>query len=361
MKCPKCQTEVERGSLYCPKCLTEIPWVKEFDSVETLMEKKRQTEPHILKNRSLKRIKSIKKKLLSNKKTVFILSIIAAVLIGVLCYRQLHTFSALYTKANKFFMQQNYDLSMKYIEEALEENPENLSANLLFAKLLEKEGDTESAILVLRPMIKKYPDDAETAKMYVRLLSYGGHTGDIRSFLSNCSNQEILNACGDYICPSPVASLPPGTYTSVQTLELCADYDRIFYTLDGSMPNQNSTRYTGTIILKEGTTELNAFGINDKNISSDIISRKYVIVLKAPDAPEITPDSGIYRKDTKIKLTVPDGCRAYYAFDKKPTVNSTEYKTPISLPQGSHTFYAILVAANGKISEAASREYYLEY
>lgn len=158
-----------------------------------------------------------------------------------------------------------------------------------------------------------------------------------------------------------MTNLVPGTYTTAQTLELSADYDRIFYTLDGSMPNQNSARYTGPIPLQEGTTELNAFGVNDKNLSSDIISRKYVIVLQAPEAPEITPDSGIYTKKTKITLTVPDGCRAYYAFDQQPTVESTEYKTPISLPQGDHTFYAILVAANGKTSEVASREYYLEY
>ena len=37
--------------------------------------------------------------------------------------------------------------------------------------------------------------------------------------------------------------------------------------------------YTEPIILREGTTELKAFGVNDKNIESDVISRKYVIVL----------------------------------------------------------------------------------
>ena len=45
MKCPKCHKEVEKGSLYCPYCLSEIPWVKEFDSVETLMKKEEQSRP----------------------------------------------------------------------------------------------------------------------------------------------------------------------------------------------------------------------------------------------------------------------------------------------------------------------------
>ena len=40
MKCPSCHKEVEKGSLYCPHCLSEIPWVREFDSVETQLKKR---------------------------------------------------------------------------------------------------------------------------------------------------------------------------------------------------------------------------------------------------------------------------------------------------------------------------------
>ena len=44
MKCPSCHKEVEKGSLYCPHCLSEIPWVREFDSVETQLRKKEQQD-----------------------------------------------------------------------------------------------------------------------------------------------------------------------------------------------------------------------------------------------------------------------------------------------------------------------------
>ena len=44
MKCPNCHKEVEKGSLYCPHCLSEIPWVREFDSVETQLRKKEQQD-----------------------------------------------------------------------------------------------------------------------------------------------------------------------------------------------------------------------------------------------------------------------------------------------------------------------------
>ena len=67
--------------------------------------------------------------------------------------------------------------------------------------------------------------------------------------------------------------------------------------------------YTGPVILGEGMTEIKAFGVNDKGIESDIISRKYVIVLSTPKAPRVIPKSGDYNKQTEIKITVPDGCK----------------------------------------------------
>lgn len=359
MKCPKCHTEVERGSLYCPNCLTEIPWVKEFDSVETQLEKKKQI---MSAEKKPGKLRQLEKELLINPKKILLFAAIVAVLFGMFCYRQLHTFSALYSKAEKYYAQGDYDRSIHAVEAALDKEPANLSANLLFASLLKEQGDTESAILVLKPMVNQYPDNVDAAAMLVEYLAAEHRTGDVRIFLKNCTNPEILEACKDYICETPIPSLPAGIYTSPQTLEITADYDKIYYTLDGSMPNQNSTLYAGPIAIGEGTTVLNAFGINKNNISSDILSAKYIIVLKTPNEPEISPDAGTYRKKTKITIEVPDGCKAYYAFDNEhPTTDSTEYKTPVTLPQGYHTFYAILVAPGGKESPVASREYYLEY
>lgn len=358
MECPKCHTKVERGYLYCPNCLTEIPWVKEFDSVETLMEKKRQSEQQdtVKHNRIF-----LKERLYRHRRAALAAAMVAAVLLGIFCYRQLHTFSALYNRANRAYADQRYEKAMRNIEAALDQNPGNLSANLLYARLLDLEGDCPSAILVAESMYRKYPESADTAILLVQLWYQEDRTGEIQSLLKSSTDQRVLNACKEYICKPPVSSLPPGTYTSAQILELKADYDRIYYTLDGSMPNMNSTLYTRPIVIGEGTTELNAFGVNDKKMTSDIISRKYIVVLNVPEPPTIRPKAGIYNADTKIEVQVPDGCRAYYAFDAQPTVNSTEYTRPVSLPVGSHTFRAILVAANGKISKVSAREYYLEY
>ena len=74
-------------------------------------------------------------------------------------------------------------------------------------------------------------------------------------------------------------------------------------------------------------------------------------MLKTPAAPVVYPKSGDFSKETTINVSVPDGCKAYYAFDREPDVNSTEYEQPISMPVGYHIFNVILVAANGKTSK----------
>lgn len=357
MKCPKCHKEVEKGSLYCPYCLSEIPWVREFDSVETLMKKKQQNAPPEKEHQR----KGIKKRILSmSRKQIVCLVLIAAVLLGLFCYRQLHTFSALYSSAKKQYEQQNYESALKITEDALNLEPENEAANLLLARSMEKLGDTKSAVLILRPFIQNKTAGAATYKEFVELLTNEGDTEEVRTILKDAS-KEIQDACRDYICEAPVSNPAPGTYTSVQALELKADCSRIYYTLDGSVPTMESTLYTGPITLGEGTTEVKAFGVNDKNIESDIITRKYIIVLKTPDAPEVTPESGDYDKKTEIKVTVPDGCKAYYAFDSEPDINSTLYEQPISMPVGYHRLNVILVAANGKVSKVTTMEYYLQY
>ncbi len=88
MKCPKCHKEVEKGSLYCPYCLAEIPWVKEFDSVETLMKKEQQNRPPQKKSKfkyfnKLKKWKRKKRYIRHiSKKQLICLVAFAAILLG---------------------------------------------------------------------------------------------------------------------------------------------------------------------------------------------------------------------------------------------------------------------------------------
>ena len=92
-----------------------------------------------------------------------------------------------------------------------------------------------------------------------------------------------------------------------------------------------------------------------------VIPNTYTVELARPDPPQIAPSSGEYTTamDTSIYVIVPEGCTAYYAFDERPTVNSTEYTGPVSMKAGTHIFYAIIQDENGKVSAAASATYTL--
>ena len=52
------------------------------------------------------------------------------------------------------YAQQNYEEAQRIAENALDKNPKNEAANLLLAKSMEKSGDKQSALLVLRPFIQ---------------------------------------------------------------------------------------------------------------------------------------------------------------------------------------------------------------
>ena len=235
MKCPKCHKEVEKGSLYCPYCLAEIPWVREFSTVETLMKKEQQNHPSERKHKTeiVKYFKHRKRrKLTFSKKQILCLLLCAATLLGFFCYRQLNTFSALYSRAKKQYAQQNYEEAQRIVEKALDKNPKNEAANLLLAKSMEKSGDTQSALLVLRPFIQNKTTGAGIYKEYVKLLTQEGKINEVRLILKS-ADRDVQNACAEYICETPVSNLAPGTYTTTQTLELKGNCQKIYYTLDG--------------------------------------------------------------------------------------------------------------------------------
>ena len=97
-----------------------------------------------------------------------------------------------------------------------------------------------------------------------------------------------------------------GFYPSAVSLELSAGDSRIFYTLDGSDPDINSTEYSAPINISN-TTVLKAISVKDNHFPSPLVARSYFIN-ENTDLPVISlicdpdhlfdPDSGIYTNYT---------------------------------------------------------------
>jgi len=76
----------------------------------------------------------------------------------------------------------------------------------------------------------------------------------------------------------PVANPVPGTYNVAQDITLTSSTPdaKIYYTIDGSIPTSSSTLYTSPISISS-TTTLNAIGIKNGYLDSDIFSGLYTI------------------------------------------------------------------------------------
>ncbi|MDO4648954.1 MAG: chitobiase/beta-hexosaminidase C-terminal domain-containing protein [Eubacteriales bacterium] len=369
MKCPYCNSEVPSGTLYCPKCLTEVPWVKEFDTVEqqllkkklddekTFYEKEKASQATRL-GRLRKQFRPVKQ-FLSRFGWSLLVGVSILIILGVTLY--MNSYNSLYNRGTKAYQVGNYTKATDYLTSAINHRPDDYDANYLLAKVQQAAGRYEGAILVLKPMLRIYPNKGDlyllTAECYYAL----GNYAKLQELFAECDNPDILELCADYICPPLEVNAAGGTYAQKQMVTFTSDYETIYYTLDGNEPTTESAIYSEPIPMEKGITILKAMGVNALGISSPILEEKYVISQGQPDAPNVFPKSGTYSENTMIQVEVPEGYRAYYAFDEVPTTASTLYKQPISMPSDSHVFYAILVSADGQVSEVTRREYYLEY
>lgn len=364
MKCPKCGIEVEKGSLYCPKCLAEVPWVSEYSTLETLMKREEisQQEDTEVKEETpgIKKTGTHKKRL--KKRTIFFWSVLLGVFFvsaGAHYYIQNHSYFYLYQKACKAYQAKEYEETLEYTQRALEVEKDSVDASILMAKSMDHLGDPDSAVVILQKAVEDNPDSLEVYQELVYILEKKGAYEEIKILLSKCSNAKILKAMSDYICEDPVPSVETGVYSETFAVEIEADAEYIYYTLDGSEPTEKSMLYTGPIPIEEGVTELKVYCVNEKNIPSDKIYRKYMVYAEKPQAPVVTPAGGEFHKKTHIEMSVPAGCTGYYAFDKIPTKDSTKYTGPVNMPEGVHTFYGIVISQNGKASDVTSVTYNL--
>lgn len=149
---------------------------------------------------------------------------------------------------------------------------------------------------------------------------------------------------------SPVITLPTDcsnkvTITADEGLE-------VYYTLDGSEPNNNSHSYSSPFALNESTT-IKAVAYNG-NVKSEVTTYNYV--------PPYTAMPTISRNG--ITITMTGNGSIYYTTDgSNPTTSSTLYTGPITLESGSgeKTYRAIAKAAGKEASCVAELTVSLGY
>ena len=372
MKCRNCGADLEEGTLFCPVCGKEVQWVPEYNTLETLIkqreieeQEKKRREMEARKEREKEERKAEQERKRKRHKRRLIMGTIGAVIVlgaaafGFIYQTQINSFSYQMDQAETAYGQGDYEGALSYVGRAQELDPGNAQAQILEARIYVKDNNVSAAESILNSVTESDPENTTAYGELLRLYDQQEKYTEIRDLMDNASDN-IREIYHNYVCTLPEISQEGGSFTEEVSIEFTdiPSGTEVYYTLDGSDPDQNSEKYQDPIELtEEGTTTLKYIAYNQKSIPSDIGVEEYVIRFDAPDRPLIAPVSGKYDYQENIIVTVPDGCTVYYAFDETPTIESTQYTDPVPMPQGEHTFSAIAVDSRGKVSPVASEVY----
>jgi len=408
MKCPKCQMELPEGKLYCEKCGNEIQIVPDFEPeiegsihetissmVEDLREKPEMEEPEILRTQEFHIHRDdeyeeehrdiqehhdfqedyerpdlfgiIWKFFLRSRVARILLAsaimiTVAVLIILALNKREPETFDDFYQKAIAYEEAGNYTDAISMMEKALILDPDQAEAHLLLGDYYLKNGDDSSALLIYESLMKNSSVSEKAmiqiAEYYISTESYE----ELNDFLLTCDNENVQNSYQSYMAMQPVFSLEGGTYNEVSPLKITANSAGIiYYTLDGSEPNEGSNIYTAPIMLEFGTYTVKAFFINGNGIKSETTTAQYVIDVTVPAAPIVNIESGSYEQPSMIEVEVPKYCTVYYTLDgTTPTKDSIQYVRPIPMPLGTSSYQFVTFSQENVPGEVTKRDFNLQ-
>lgn len=378
MKCPSCGCEIAEGHLYCEECGMEIQMVPDFEPeiensiIETLSTVAEEIEDKKPKAEIKKAGKTRKKSVFPREEqgkngllislVTFITVTVTAAFIAVFLY---HQYSVTYQieQARKCAETQNYEEAVIYLEKARALKEDAADIVLMESNYYYQMGKKQKASDVLIGLVEReeltYEDKERAYEGIVVIYDEEGKYEEINSLLKACGDTDIINHFQQYMAMTPEFSQESGNYDEVITLKISANTaGRIYYTLDGSNPDENSEVYTAPLFLESGEYQLAALFVNDYGIKSELARGWYVIHLVVPDPPELFLYSGNYHVPAQIEVVVPEGGTVYYTTDgTNPTKDSLKYTGPIQMPLGKTNFKFITISDEGVSSEIISRSF----
>lgn len=376
MKCPKCGAELEEGHLYCEKCGEEIHIVPDFEPEieysmhETLSGIVEDVLAEVPKeSETLKNKRAGKRKGILLAAAVMLCALLVVVVVGTVNAVSRYRYNSSgyqIAKAEACIASGDGEKAVQYYERAVELEPDEVSLRFSLAELYYTLGQEQSYTDCLTAIITSgYATEDETENAYKKMISFYRSKEDyasINTLLINTSSEEIRTAFQEYMAVPPEFSYQEGTYTTVVPLKLTSSIQgTIYYTLDGTIPDENSDIYTMPIFLETGRYEISAMFVNEYGIKSEVVAKTYVIDIIKPSAPEVDNYSGDYTTPTMITVQVPMDCTVYYTTDGTiPTEQSALYTGPIPMPLGKSTFKFVCYNEEGVAGECTTRQFDLQ-
>ena len=190
----------------------------------------------------------------------------------------------------------------------------------------------------------------------VTLLGLGLYTGEVTASYRILENPRTEGEQGVDSLKPPTASIPSGTKVDVGTkVRLCVDAvgTEIYYTLDGSWPDEKSKRYDKPIVIEKDTTII-AYAVRQGWLDSATVTFQYMVT-------DVSDTGDIAVEDIPKNGVIPEGlwiteieAQNYTGKVIKPTVRVYHYKTLLTEKKDYTLSYKNNVKANdGTIAQTA--------
>jgi len=149
---------------------------------------------------------------------------------------------------------------------------------------------------------------------------------------SNSTKPELLSVALPEILPAP------GTYSTPQliTISCSTEGASIYYSVDGSDPNEDSVPYTVPLTISESAT-IKARAYKPNYQCSAISSGEYSINLITVGTPTFDQCEGCYQDTLMVTVScATEGATIRYTLDgSEPTAGSTPYEAPLTITQST--------------------------
>ncbi|MCM1173882.1 MAG: chitobiase/beta-hexosaminidase C-terminal domain-containing protein [Blautia sp.] len=398
MKCPNCGNEMEEGHLICEVCGNEIRIVPDFEpeiensitetlsTLAALQEEEaagkkaeavrepdgKQEDTEIKEDAGKEKIYDAKekKRIYERSRRAGVLIAAGIILLIALSFwtfysYRIQTVSYQVDKARECAARGDYREAVRYLDNAYEKDDTQAQILFLKADYFYLMADNESALQALWQVIDRgiysYEDVEEAYDKIIAIYTQEERYEEINELLLSCKEDSIVSMFQSYMAMEPEFSYIEGDYAEVIPLKLSSNTSgTIYYTTDGSTPDENSQVYTAPLFLENGDHTISALFVNDYGIRSEVVSKSYHINLEVPDAPEVELYSGIYTQPMMISVNGQEGCSTFYTTDdSQPTKDSVPYSGPIPMPLGTTNFKFVNVSGDGVYSDVTMRTYTL--
>ena len=380
MICPNCGNKIKDDNLYCEKCGTEFQIVPDFDvevdgEIDKTMRNLRKsrhdddfddiefdTDPNLLS--------SILNGHAGNKIVYILMGIVLILVIAIIAVQgrkiaKQNTLEYQLQKISEYAADKNYSEAITYLEKAHKMTGDT---KYLFtiADYYYTMGRENDALYTLADIIgnpessKKDVEDAyrKTITLYEKSANYT----KLNELIKDCTIDSLKQEYSAFLVSEPVFSAKEGEYEEEILLKLSSDTvdGVIHYTLDGTVPDENSEVFSTPIFLENGNYTVNAVCYNAYGVASPVVTQKYLINIAFEFKPIILTEPGDYSTATQIIADIPATERYYYTTDgSDPTQKSSRYNGPIQMPYGKTTFKFVSFAMDGTQSTVLEVEYNL--